>query len=235
LGLILFLVSIPAGAGEKHALLVIGELSLPLAKQQVAQQLLASQGHIVHKLLPSSSAQVTAEITRLGAISADPNTPAWDLFAFYFIGHGGSGFMQLNDADDDVTGFLDTQAIAQQAFEEIWVDSWTFAFDMCNAADAVPFVRTGMEAAKDDPSDPDMVGWVMVSSGFSSGGLSYTYGTLYTQAVSDCLGRLTPPPAGQSALENCIKQERFDKPWWYKSYTDISEVSLGQPASVPLF
>ncbi len=218
-------------AGEKHALLVIGEPTLSIEKQRVVEQLLQSQKIKVHKITPKSAGEVKTEISRLGAISADPNQPPWDLFVFYFIGHGGQGIMNIAGKKKALL----TYENALQIFEEVYVDSWTHVYDMCHANDAVTFVRQAMDKSKDDPYDPDLVGWILAASGYSTTGmgLDATYGELYTEALKKCLGGLASVNA--NSLHQCILNERFHKPWWYKSSTSIHKIGLVQPSDVPVF
>lgn len=215
---------------EKHALLVIGEGTLPAVKEQLAANILTSMGYTVHPLRPRSAGEVSAEIARLGAISQDQNQPDWNRFIFFFIGHGGGGLMALNDENGKESGTVFTDVIAKESFEEIWVDAYTFIFDMCEAFSAVDWVWRGASQSNEDPT-----GWILgASSRPDLGDGGSTYDELFTQAIKDCLSGMGQA-VNADVLGDCLTQERWYSPWWYKSLPRVSKINLTQPDDVPVF
>lgn len=243
----------------KHALVVAGEKKPSVSRAvTMVSGFLSHQGFIVDTLSPSSQTEVTDKLAELAAVSCDPNTqPTWSQFLFYFIGHGGSGMMEITDPNTGkAIGTIMTDAVAGAAFG-VCVDEWTFVFDMCQAWDAVAWVQSAANTSGKHPQ-----GWILTASGSSTmqsqshpgfwGGVadfgrwlaelrafglerdvSSTQDELYSSAIDECL----KGGAGAAAdLDHCLWQKRFKDPWWwYKSVTAITPLDYSQPKDVPVF
>jgi len=169
------------GQGEKHALLVVGDESLVWHELWGAKTSLWVTDYIVHEIQPLTSATIMAKIAELGAISRDPNLPDWDQFIFYFVGHGGSGFMTLNNSKGTINNFMDTQILSLAIFTQIWVDATTYIFDMCDAESAVPFVKNAASQSQEDPA-----GWILGACEINKS----TYGEDFSEALAYSLATL---------------------------------------------
>jgi len=243
---------------SKHALVVAGQ-KLPETAKAVAvvSSFLSFRGFIVQTMSPVTGGEVAAQLSQFAATSCNPATqPPWSQFLFYFIGHGGGGQMELQDARGMITGFILTDEMAKGAFA-ICVDEWTFVFDMCQAFDAVSFILTAAAASGKQPP-----GWILTASGSSSmqpvshSGLWGTYADFgrwvaelrlfglgrdvsttrdesYSYALDECLRSGLTLAAD---LDACLWQKRFRDPWWWnKSVTGVTPLDYSQTKDVPVF
>jgi len=242
----------------KHALLVLGEKRSAVdAAGKLVKGFLEKRSFVVEVLLPSSPSEVTSKLESYAKISCDPNTnPKWSQFLYYFIGHGGQGLMELtNPANGKALGTIMTDDMAAKAFD-LCVDEWTYVFDMCQAWDAVNWIR---QAASKSGKQPQ--GWILTASGTGntrphgftgalgaisrvgqwiaeleglglSRDVSATRDEYYSSALDECLNG----SALAADLADCLWQKRFKDPWWWnKSVTAVSKLDYSQPKDVPVF
>lgn len=220
----------PAGAQQKHALLFIGEMTLPAGDEQIAQRILESQQYTVHKLRSAKKADLDRTIGELAALSRDPKQGGWSRFAFYYIGHGGAGLMALSDERDKETDPVFTEDVALRLFNEIATDAFTFVFDMCDSGLAVAKVRDAEAKA-----NSRVVGWMLLAAGTPNlGDGGSTYDARFTKAIESCVSMMSGP-ADRDGLHQCLRRLRFNGPWYFKSLTGVEKVNVAQPADVPVF
>lgn len=227
---ILWLAVAVCWGSEKHALLVYGMAEIGEWNWTTPEDLLTTLGYVVHTLTPRVAADVIAEISRLAALSADPSVPGWERFVYYYIGHGGDGIMVLTDLQDKVTGYVFPQPIAQLAFEEIWADSFTFVFDMCDAAAVVGPVWDASFASRQYP-----VGWIVTACGDDdSTYCSSSTGFLFTEAMADHVSD-TGVGVNASVLKDGLRERRYDDEWWWcDSLPNVVDLPL-TPPNFPVF
>lgn len=219
-------------AQEKHALLFIGELSLSKEEEAVARNLLVARQYTVHVLRTDKPRVLFAKIDELAALSRDPSGPGWSRFAFYYMGHGGAGFMALYDANDNETSTLFTDEVALRIFNGVVADGATFVFDMCEAALAVPLVRSAIDQDPDPPA-----GWILAAAGNPTGpDDGVTYDSRYTKVLADCLSAAGPGAVAADSLGSCMVEKRWRREWWWhRSLPSVQILNVLQQPGVPVF